>query len=432
MCRKNKPLIKSEYIETIEGRINRYQWRQRRKIKFKTNKLHHLTKKSIRVQEKNNIKKDISTFLKKNNRRPFRSEVAIRLEIHTSISNSPQIQNIVKNIIDLLYPNADDNNHNRLLLKDDSQISYLSVVYFPPIDSNELSEIKAQNHQTISNNISYDTNIDITVYPFNCFLQDLYLAFEIMKHHDSNNYYFNNYKENYNKYKLKYDELIKNINNYEPDEYNIQLNYNLYNLQTNFLSHNRMEFNDIYWIFKSFEKMKNKDQTIFQLNEDNNITIAKFLKNKIVNSPIYLRYPETPNSKGFSTKEYMEIIKKNINDFFSKHMFLKELKVPIELLVLYQPPMKAQNELNDLDNIMLKYIIPPFYNFFNFSKNSKLKKLEKNFVIGYEIFRLRTDNQNNSNGFILISITNGLELRNMIWDATYDTINTYKQKLKIS
>ena len=95
-------LAKSEYLETPAGRLGRYQWRNRRRVRLQISNLEPKGKNSTSYEEALSFQRQVLKQLTKMRRSAFRGPVALQMSLSTSGKTPSHGHTIAKNLLDLL------------------------------------------------------------------------------------------------------------------------------------------------------------------------------------------------------------------------------------------------------------------------------------------------------------------------------------------
>jgi hypothetical protein len=179
-------MIRSEYIETIDGQKNLRFRRFLSELHFYIEQ-EPKSKKSLKKEDKKHFRETIKEHLQKSNRRAYRSDIILQIDYYTTENNPPPLQTLSKNYLDLLHkPMPEIDNLEGILFKDDGQIKILIANYH----LNEYGDNKPQ--------------IRISTCTLKSFYEDIALAYRIIRNDFSDKNYSDDYKfEEY----LKDDEL---------------------------------------------------------------------------------------------------------------------------------------------------------------------------------------------------------------------------------
>ena len=430
---------KSEFLKTPKAQIGRHQWRQSRGWGYYDIAEEPKSKRAMRMAEKISFQTTILGQMKERCKRSFRGSVAAEVWINTTSPNPPHIYTATKNILDLFGKPLRDSGITRkgLVYQDDRQIKYLAISY--SLGGKE-------------------PGISGQFMPMGYFLQDLKLAEEIL----SGNY--NEYIDNYRSFRLDFDDddldefshlsSIKSDKDYYikslgKDAYDNLVKYSRMQDQNAFLRQGELGIREASILYRASGTLHRGLGTFPNLEQ----FVQKYsagLAKWIVHSPIKIQLPTVPVSEGES-KNFREEAKESMHAYREKFSTLMPLLVPVQLVVLYKPPLTTRGFSKDLDNIM-RLILPFFHEEFkpppmNFSfsdlsiwddqkldnevkvlKDLALKSVRHS-VSGYEILELPRHPDDSGDGFISIGLAGGLHGSTTLWSKVNKVISELKEKL---
>lgn len=137
---------RKEYYASREGQFHLLMQRRLRRFHLRCD-IRPKSHKKLLDQDKKAFEDQLRTELRSMNRKHYRSSVALKINIAVDKSNAPSAHKIPKAYIDLMYAETQKGlNRRPLLIKDDSQIKFLSVNYsianFKPSISFEMARFK--------------------------------------------------------------------------------------------------------------------------------------------------------------------------------------------------------------------------------------------------------------------------------------------------
>lgn len=120
----------SEYLKTLKGQLNRYNWR---KLAGRTYYAFSFEPpgKNTNLIEKIEFQRKVLRKLKESNRRAYRARIAAEIDIYPTSQTPPHIHKASRELINLFEQPLQQSGINRkgLIYLNDKQIAYLSVRY---------------------------------------------------------------------------------------------------------------------------------------------------------------------------------------------------------------------------------------------------------------------------------------------------------------
>lgn len=310
----------------------RLTWKSQFDFVYRNNKLFSKNAKSN--NDKRRFQECLLKAMKEGNRNTYKCDVAVSIRIFINQNAAPSIQNISKYYIDLICKFEQSNNLSRkyLLLKDDSQIKYLNVVYLEQEEGSE-SEI----HFSVRPYSLFKERILIVKW-HNFYKRDSYD--EYIYSHDENKSY-SNIEEYYH--------YLKNIN--ETDEkYNFWRTWNYLNAQREYLNNCRIKHKSIVDIFYPNIPNEYDLSNILESNSDF-MDWSDFIFDLNLGT-FQNDFGNLPKFKDHKSK-YLDKIRENVKDYIEQSVFMKTILNPIGLTVLVS---FDNNRYKDLDNIVREII----------------------------------------------------------------------------
>jgi len=424
-------MIRTEYLETIEGQ---YHERLKRKTKTIYLKIDHepKSKRSISREEKSYFRSEVKRQLRKQNRRPHRGDIILEIDYFTTQDNPPALHTLSKNYLDLLHKSIPDlDNYAGLLFRDDSQIKIL-------ISNYHLNDFGKET-----------PHIRITSYSLTNFYKDVELAERILsnKFSDTDSFRHSRFED-----ELRYEELEDNRNVYndlrdlrENKDYyvgkfgesffDLQEHFYVREIQERYLKINDFNIRYLVSIFQSkfsFNKKYSEDARFQNLWDSS--------RNLIFLASDFLELGKAPAQEG-DTVIFKDNLQKGLKEFKNKHKILFPLLQPISLLITFLPPRR---NVVDLDNLA-RYIVPFVNEIFNppaslsltydrrylnnlLKQEVKLmQKFPPNSISSYQLIHIPRKDNDPVNGEIKFVITNGLNIFRNVWNIVDETIEKWER-----
>ncbi len=301
---------------------------------------------SLKTKNGNNLKGNIefqnqlNLALKSSKRRTFQSDVALKLVIRIKQNNAPSIQNIAKNYIDLICRTLPSSQLKRktLILKDDLQIKYLSVIY--------------QESNEENSSLSFD------VIPYTYFLERIHLV-----------KWFNLYNYNANTdSKEQENDLDNDVNcweeykSYVSKSIDVQLTetdvyqklYYQRRVQESFLHNNRIKNESLVDLYYPITPSQN-DLTKPLINKNDKLNFESIIFDLNIDT-FQLDLGKLPAIEGES-QDYKNKIKNQINRYLNDKQFLKPILSTIGITVLVKQGKTLHKDLDNIAREIIKILI---------------------------------------------------------------------------
>jgi|GEM_PF-6052657 len=424
----------------------RYRYSKVFQFEYETDKLRTKGKKKnknrIYQNEKNDFQKQLLEAKRIQNRRVFKSDVVLQMDIYVNQKNAPFIQNIPKHYIDLLWRPEAKFKNKKLILNEDDQIKYLIVNYKKSnLDKSKLS---------------------IKIFPYYRFLKDIEVLMRLrsgtFKHEfrrskladeqrDENKHVGKRYID----YADALGEHLKGKDEYiaEYGESNFEFweNYHLQNYQRSRLINKRIKNNDILDLFESSIVIDN--EIMNNLEDDNHIfpnidfkdtSDIEDLRNMLLDVKVDFNINGLPIREG-QGKLFKNELKNKVDEYFDENKFFAPMLVPIALSIFILP---RKNHLKDFDNIA-KWILPLYMKKLNpptsltelsISHEKEKQNLPrcvtryfpKNAIMSYQIIEVPRSEKSPENGYIKVSFHN-VDYYSSFADYVINQINKYADEL---
>lgn len=416
---------KLEYIYSPENLIREsknYRLLKIFQFEYITNKLK--SKTSIQDKEKLDFQEKLIEAKKKKNKRVFRGDVVLEMNIYVNQKNAPSIQNIPKCYIDLLWRPVTKFKNKNLILKDDDQIKYLKVTY--------------------NKSISDSSSIVIKIFPYHRLLKDIELLFRlergIFKYDFDKIKRYNHHEDDDERFKENplFDDLLSHV--IEKDTYIKQFDEDGEDGESIFkfweyfykrevqkieLNNNRIKNNQILILFKKSIKIKNEstklDGSIFS---NLSVNYLDSLWDRIFTVLGDFDIKNLPTKSG-EKAVFKKKLENKVDDYFNKKWFYFPLLNPIALSIFILPP---KNNSKDFDNVA-KWILPKYMkklnpptefetSLENIEKYRKKKHNEqqpfypkkgefpKNGILSYQVIQIPRLEDSPQNGYIKVNFHN--------------------------
>ncbi len=325
-------------------------------LEFTYDANHLRTKNSIKKDEIKDFQTKLYNHLKQKNRRHFRSNVALTIEIMVCQKDAPNIQSIPKCYIDLLdtVHQCSDLPWKFLALKDDSQIKILKVLYKQSPDQRNQLKFK--------------------FYPLWLVNKDLEALFRLKYgyHSGHSNYYHQEDTQSdlHESQTLQFDqvEIYNNIieslkEKIIQDDHDARmLKYFKYlrkrSRQAALLAKHDLLLDGVidFLISKNDNYQSNELKKLTE-SSGSPSTLSRLLKKlagQNFDFNVDLKIKGNPQKKGESDLLKLELGQK-IDEFVYRYPFINPLHLPVSLVVLLN---RGEGKGVDLDNIMRRIILP--------------------------------------------------------------------------
>ncbi len=439
---------KREYLKTPKGQYSRYYWRKLRGRSYYFFEKEPQSKKSMKSGDKIKFQREILKLMLKSKRRSYTSLVVAELSLSSTLKNPPHIHTAVKNLLDIFGKPLPKSGIRRkgLIYQDDRKIAYLSVRYALGINK---KSIRAR------------------FVPLNYLIQDLKLASDILSGEYADFYNCSDFQEKIKKIDGYYRDInressLDNLRNLIKDKdkylrvfsegaYQAMVKMERMSIQESILSNMRLKVSDLYLLYQSSTFTQSTKSNISPKSGDWICNVSSSLSEWVARSPIRIQLPSIPIREG-DTNLFKDKVKKSLKKFLKEHKIYEPLYVPVNLEVIYKPPLASHNFFKDLDNIMC-LILPIFSDVYkppptristinlNDIKDMRLftslkkmidafPKSVKHSVSGYDIFEIPRDSQDKGDGFITIGLSGGLSATNSHWNRIDQIIDEWIQCCK--
>ena len=344
----------------------------------------------------------------------IKGKVAVEITVCTNQKTPPQIQKVIKNILDIMHKkelllNKDDEPY--LPLWDDKSIKYLRAKYVF-IEDKSYFVIKMR--------------------PFSSFISDIhFVETELDLDYESESTARDNWED--------YSDFIHNKKAYlkilSKAAYESMLNLKLLDVQKD--SCDLMNITPP--IIRLLYPKRSRGSKHFR-------DVYRTWASSLLGAPIRIHLPGIPlnekRERDYKTK-YVEEIKKQMRQYLATHPIFNKFQSPILITVFYMPPRKKKRDYKDIDNIMLEYIMPAMNDIYrppvslfgmgmsaceknDFIRSSAPKSLNGS-AIGYEIIELPYNFAKVDTGFIIV----GFKIEDMessIIDYVDEKIEKYMEE----
>jgi hypothetical protein len=401
----------SEYLKTLKGRLNRYNWRKltgSTYYKFSSEP----PGKNTNCIEKIEFQRKVLRKLKKSKKRAYRSRIAAEIDIYPTSQTPPHIHKASREMINLFEQPLKQSGITRkgLIYQNDNQIAYLSVRY--NFDTSEKA-IRAE------------------FAPIRNFFEDLRLSYYIMTGDFDEFIDRCDLEEKINEIEgsregRDFSRTMEKLHETERDKdayikmlgekaYNAMLLMDKLDAQKALLNMSKLTVRDIHSVLNTsgiFEKSS-------ALRE-----ISEIAADWVTNTPIKMQFPDIPTENN-QTSIYKHKILTSLKKFKKQFSILYPLYTPVILEAIYKPPLASKSFYKDLDNIM-GWFVPIFHDIFkpppshlslidpeNIKdddlkiKIQRLPKSVKYSVSGFEIIEIPRHQEDKSSGYVVIGIAPG-------------------------
>ncbi len=425
---------RSSYLETLEGQLHE---RSKRRLNVHFLSIHQEPqgKGSLSSAEKLFFRESICKQLESRNQRAHNGDIVLEIDFYVTKDNPPALHSLPKNYLDLLHKEMPDiDNRKRLLFKDDSQIKILIANY-------HLNTFGGQSPEIL-----------IKSYALSSFVKDIELVERIIhnKFGDANRYDFDWLQEERRlASNLRYDrdcseELIlleKNKQTIIQEKgqllFELERNYLARQVQERYLRMNEIQNTDLISIFQhlfSYNKKYSRDMQFQRLWE--------LSRNLIYFSASFLDLGAAPRQKGDS-KVLRKLAQEKLNSFKEKHKILFPLLQPINVTVMFVPPVNMVIDLDNLARHIMPFIVevfrPPSISVFvgpQVPKESlkeiltqeggKASKIPPYSIAGYQLIELPRRPGDPLDGRIDFAITDGFLFKSNVWRMVDDIIDKWE------
>lgn len=314
---------RKEYFESFEGQVHLWRKRRRRRLHF----IFEKTPKGygrISEREKQDFQETIKVIMARRNRRPYRSNVALKIDIAVDKKNAPSAHKIPKSYIDLLYFGTKTDRRKRpLLISDDSQIKLLTVNYY------------------VAGN---DPRIRLTIDRFSHLVSDLQML-----------YWHEKESEDFENGRCFFD------NNFNPEDYRELLSDDAVTAMKYSQAHAKQgdTLEAINFNFQMLKIMMSGYFTRDPLLKEFDRKIYEIQRNQILSFPSCIKLGSPPLKSGDSAK-----FKQEIETCLTNTLARLRVSVPILhqlgcAIIVIQPDIYIYpDNQKDIDNYAMHYVMP--------------------------------------------------------------------------
>lgn len=294
-----------------------------------------------RVEETIKFQNLLHTHLVRSHKRAFTGHVAMNIEIEVNQRNAPQIQNIPKFYIDLIYTVAEylDIKRKYLILKDDDQIKYLSVQYRP------------SRTQTSS--------ITFSVRPYNLFIKQIelleecrYKVGESDSWDEDERYMEDDSWEDLHEHLRNRSELIQiwGFDRYEFERFSL-----LRRAQTSYYNNQRLKNHNLCSLFSKRSKFQ---QDLFS-GDPKFAELISMIDETTIEAHTQLTIEGLPLRKD-DGDIFRANIDSKIEKFLQSNKILLPTLIPISVTIVFSPPRHYNKDLDNLARIVLPILFNKF------------------------------------------------------------------------
>lgn len=419
-----------EYLDTPEGKLGRYQWRFRRRVRLE---ISHIEPRGKNASDADQLafQKQVLEQLTKLRRRAFRGPTVLKMSLNTTNRTPSHVQTITKNLLDLLSQpwGALGTSRRGLLYMDDGQVQALSV-------SCRHGQLKPR--------------IAITAMPLRFFLADLDLAMhartELASEDDTQPHAYND---------DAFEDLRNLVRNakierkhFGQETYNAILDFRRHQAQKQLLGGSRISLAALGYLFKVVGVQLSKKDSVLD-------DLYTAWESMFRSTPLRILLAELPQQKG-SSNLYRHQVEEKFREFQDEFSWIvTPLRIPVALeVVIKPPPLSRTRGVHDLDNILRDYIIPKTVDvlqppsdllwtinldalkkrnpqIYNDWKRRK-KRLPASTRVGvtrYEVWKLPRANNDQSRGFVSVAVVADMPPVDDILDRIDETIERWEKQI---
>lgn len=347
---------KLDYLDSIEWQSHFALLRKMRSTLLIINQ-ELKSKKTISQNEKLAFQEAILDHLKKFKRSFYRWNIVVSIKFSTTERNTPDLQTLAKNYIDLMWKNLTADTRKYLLFKDDRQIKFLTVSKYSEkdescwritikvsgmsdfeLDMDLLNKITSSDFSNAEKHSRYNSILERDEYPKNPIL-DI----------DSSVTYLKLFKERKDEYIEKYWE----------DRYKMMYNHYLGEIQEMYLN-NHFNLKDLLLFFtdRRAKRFNNKYEKLWiqsSLMDYNEITSMHIDTWNFILKNLSINWWKLPSKEGDGSI-LIQQLNLELDKLLGKRPILKNLVLPLRVTVIItQRGILGANK--DLDNVMRDYIL---------------------------------------------------------------------------
>jgi hypothetical protein len=325
-----------EYLNTPKGMLSRYRYRRLyRRLMLSVNGIEPSSKRAMKDEDKLALQSELLFELERCNRRAFRGPLALELHLTTGSEHPSHVQNIVKNLLDLLgrpLPTLKTTRRG-LVYFDDSQVHGLSVSCW---------------HQL------REPRIFLTAAPMRDFVDDLNLADHARRQLGERDLDLSWDDDNDD-----VEELVRLLRAerewtelFGSDAYLSMLRYTRSRAQEKVLGCGSWSMWELAALLGGWSSVSSATSGVERW-------IVQNAESQVAKVPMRIHLDELPQQPG-SSKTYRRAAEEAVQEFQERYSWiLKPLLIPVAVEVLVKPPPPQRTRgLHDLDNVVNAYVIP--------------------------------------------------------------------------
>ena len=327
-------MTRREYLDTPAGKLGRYDWRIRHRLRLKVSSVEPRGKHSMPDADQVAFQKQVLEHLTAARRRAFRGPLALHLSLATTAKTPSYAHTIAKNLLDLLSRprQALGTSRSGLLYLDDRQIQGLSV-------SCRHGESKPE--------------ISITAMPLRFLLADLDLAIHAYNELEEDDSDIDDDAEE------ALDDLRNLLQQANPEReyldektYNSIVTFRRVQAQQYLLGQSPISLAQLGYLFGVCGVPLSREDGIWN-------DLYKTSESILRSTSLRILLTELPQRKG-STKVYEQQVEEKIRRFQQDYSWIvTPLLIPVALEVIIKQPTPSRTRgVHDLDNIVRNFIIP--------------------------------------------------------------------------
>lgn len=372
--------MRRNFLESTEGRQLIWRRHEMRTVRLHIQGIEPSSKKGMSAEDKAKFQQFVADELSNMNRRAFRGPIAIDIWAGTTGRTPSHVQNIAKNLLDLLAkPVHIRHAEGALLFRDDSQVHGLSI---------------RCDHGNA------EPFFWITATPFRNVLRSLEIIGTQRHSHEQHEHFDH----------LEWEESLARLRDLKESRnmYGSVLTDQLERwyrseAQANWLKGSSIT-PSVLGHFYPNPKWKMEPYMTLLRSATRSFTAALHI------NPNRILLPELPQRDGGS-RDYGQYVRKSYEEFhsrFGKHLLPLETPLAIEVLVK-PPPIERQRGLHDLDNVCRDYLIPRLVELFKPPLFNNISRPSPGLgLMRYEVWRVSREPDDGSPGFVSVSLVSDL------------------------
>ena len=421
--------MRSDFLDSSFGRLLAYRKREKRKFEFWWfEKLKN--KNSRTASDDQQFQTELLKQMKRLGRKgPFTGPVILELQYSVESKHSPAVHSLTKHYLDLLMSPVPgvDAGRSRILLRDDSQVQFLSCTYSPTTREDSL-RLRVRRLSDLFEDLNLHKDI------LGGWLDD---EFELEDDRDRDESHYDDWAQ------LRRDksewEQLRGKQAYQSFELSSRRD-----AQKELLERRSLPLPSLHTLFSArYHQLRNDPESKAVINNT-----SQMLRSAYTHPFISADFGHRPLQKG-DTKVFRDRVQSELKAYKERFPTPFPLMTPCGVTVFYVPPVKGDKV--DLDNLVRKAIIPAVHEIlkppvsFNAFWRSLLearpddplvveaqeryRNITEYHVVSYEVLCLDRLEDDPDNGSVKLLLHDG-DPRRTAWTLLDDALGKWKDHVQ--